>query len=280
MPTWPISDGSLHFDMRGEGETIIATHGLCESSAYWTKSGVADALSDRFRVAAFDMRGHGKTTTTGDPARYDVDSLAADIDVLADHLGLERFHLLGHATGSVISVRYAATRPDRVRSLAVTSAAAATAMISEDPKKNAKFFGNLVRLFEQGDWARIFPRIKSNPWPFLQGIDQHRDRIKLWSQIEDMFCANDPKTLARFVGDFYTDPDPHLDLVARIVCPTLIHIAELDDLMIAPSEQLVQSIEGAEQLVYPAIGHMSAFEAPKKLSADLIDFFRRAAEQS
>ena len=67
---------------------------------------------------------------------YRLDNLVADVLAIADVLGAERFHLVGHDWGGQVAWTTAALHPERVRSLAVISrphpAAFVAAMRSDD----------------------------------------------------------------------------------------------------------------------------------------------------
>ena len=52
--------------------------------------------------------------------------------VLLDDLGLERFDLLGHSMGGIVSMRYVLAHPERVRSLVLMDTAAGTAVDNAD----------------------------------------------------------------------------------------------------------------------------------------------------
>lgn len=87
----------------GSGPPIVLVHGLGCSHRHWRR--VARRLSRRFRVFAWDSRGHGKSlaaaTTSLSLAR-----LANDLRNLLDHFGLERAVLVGHSMGALTVMRY------------------------------------------------------------------------------------------------------------------------------------------------------------------------------
>ena len=104
MPYLPRPGAHLFYDISGDGETtILTTHGLTHCGAYWSRTGVSATLADAgFRVVDMDLRGHGRSVPVeGQDPGYTVEHVAADIGALASHLGVERFHLLTHATGGM-----------------------------------------------------------------------------------------------------------------------------------------------------------------------------------
>jgi pimeloyl-ACP methyl ester carboxylesterase len=113
-------------DTGGIGTPIVLLHANTGTSATWEAQATAFAR-EGYRVIAFDRRGWGKSVA--DPATGpQPGSVAADLDALANHLELERFHLVGIAGGGFVSLDYAAWRPERLRSLVV---AASTGQFAE-----------------------------------------------------------------------------------------------------------------------------------------------------
>lgn len=81
---------------------ILFLHGFPDSHDLWLPH--MEALSDRFHVISFDMRGAGKSTAPARPTGYRIPRLLDDIDqVLTLTRGpTGRAHLVGHDWGSMI----------------------------------------------------------------------------------------------------------------------------------------------------------------------------------
>src|SRR4051794_23238630 len=65
-----------------------------------------DPLGDEFRLLYVDERGQGRSERT-DPESLSLEVFARDVDLLAEALGLERFALLGHSFGAIITTWHA-----------------------------------------------------------------------------------------------------------------------------------------------------------------------------
>ena len=126
MPYFEKENLKLYYEDVGKGEPIIANHGLSENTIYWSESGVTAKLAEKYRVISMDMRGHGRTVVKGEPYGYDADTMASDFDDLADFLGLDKFHILTHATGGMVGARYGMTRSERLISLMLIDTGSAT----------------------------------------------------------------------------------------------------------------------------------------------------------
>lgn len=267
MPEVRTGGAALYFQDLGKGPPAIALHGFSETSDYWTAGGFADLLVDDFRLLPMDLRGHGRSRVSGAKPGFDVETLADDIDRLADALRLDRYCVLAHATGSVVALRHAMRRPDRLAGLVLTSAASATAMVSVDPQENATFFGRMAGFYARHDWQEILPRLRASPRPFLHRLDHAPDPEAAWAAILNVFARNDPRTLARFVEGFYVDPDPYLEGLRRITAPTLLVTAEYDELMTDPSRLIAENVPGVRVEHLAGVGHMTAVECPEALAA-------------
>jgi pimeloyl-ACP methyl ester carboxylesterase len=96
---------------------MVLLHGLGERAASWDP--VLDALADRFRVYALDLRGHGDSDW---PGTYSFELMAADVAGLLDELGLGSVTLVGHSMGGAVAYRVTMSRPDLVGRLVVEDA--------------------------------------------------------------------------------------------------------------------------------------------------------------
>jgi pimeloyl-ACP methyl ester carboxylesterase len=88
---------------------MVHRHRRHRHSATWEPQATAFAR-EGYRVISFDRRGWGKSLA--DPATGpQPGSVAGDLDALANHLGLDKFHLVGVAGGGFVSLDYAAWGP-------------------------------------------------------------------------------------------------------------------------------------------------------------------------
>jgi len=112
----PGPAGNLYVRDGGKSEhiPIVFVHSLAGNGGQWALQ--LDHLRRRRRAVAFDLRGHGEADPAED-ADYSIAGLAADLEAVADQLGLRRFILAGHSLGSVVAIEYASRHPERVAGL-------------------------------------------------------------------------------------------------------------------------------------------------------------------
>ncbi len=84
----------------GEGSPVIALHGWLDNAASFNPLA---ARLEGIRLIAVDMAGHGLSEHRPHGFSYDIWHYVEDLFYLAKALELERFSLLGHSMGAVIS---------------------------------------------------------------------------------------------------------------------------------------------------------------------------------
>jgi pimeloyl-ACP methyl ester carboxylesterase len=104
-----------HVVTGGNGPPLLLVHGWPENWYAWRL--VMPALAENYTVIAVDMRGIGLTDKPSQG--YDAATLANDLIGLMDALGHDRFAVVGHDIGLVISYALAADHPDRVDRVAL-----------------------------------------------------------------------------------------------------------------------------------------------------------------
>ncbi|MCR0983083.1 alpha/beta fold hydrolase [Roseomonas populi] len=97
----------------GQGDPVVLVHGFSSNvENQWVRSGVMPKLADRYRVIAFDGRGHGLSDKPHDPALYGPEA-SRDTSRLLDHLGLRKAHVVGYSLGAHLVAWLVTDSPDR-----------------------------------------------------------------------------------------------------------------------------------------------------------------------
>ncbi len=115
MATLNRNGVNLHYVDEGSGPAILLTHGFAASSQMW--QGQIEAFRDRYRVIAWDMRGHGQTDSPDDPADYSEPATIADIAAVLDACGVESAVIGGLSLGGYMSLAFNLAHPEQTRAL-------------------------------------------------------------------------------------------------------------------------------------------------------------------
>ncbi|HUY38248.1 MAG TPA: alpha/beta hydrolase [Candidatus Binataceae bacterium] len=104
----------IHYAACGKGAPLILIHGWPQTWYEWRR--VMPILADRFAMVAPDMRGLGDSSRPS--SGYDKKTVANDLWLLMhDHLGHQKFDVVGHDWGAPVAFRLAADHPEAVTHL-------------------------------------------------------------------------------------------------------------------------------------------------------------------
>jgi pimeloyl-ACP methyl ester carboxylesterase len=131
MPIKPVNDEfiiagemTLHYVQWGtDGTPVVCVHGLTANAFCF--QALADALSPKYRVFAYDLRGRGDSDRPEDD--YSIPTHANDLLELLDGLGLDKPVIVGHSLGASIALYFAAHYPERISKLVLLDGGAPVA---------------------------------------------------------------------------------------------------------------------------------------------------------
>ena len=199
-------------------QPIVFHHGWPLSADDWDNQMMFFVLNG-FRVIAHDRRGHGRSTQTD--TGNEMDTYAADVATLTDHLDLKNAVHVGHSTGGGEVIHYVArAKPGRVAK-AVLIGAVPPIMVKSDKNpgglpievfdgfraaqvaNRAQFFHDVAAGPFYGfnrPGAKVSPAVVENWWRqgMMGGTKAHYDCIKAFSETdftEDMKSVDVPVLL-------------------------------------------------------------------------------------
>ena len=128
------------FDGTAKKPAVILLHGFPVSSAMWIPL-IEPLVAAGFRVVAFDQRGYSPGARPRGIENYQVQHLRNDVIAVADTLGLQTFHLIGHDWGAVVGWYSVMAAPQRILSwtaLSVAHPAAFSEALQNDPDQQSR----------------------------------------------------------------------------------------------------------------------------------------------
>jgi 3-oxoadipate enol-lactonase len=237
-------------------ETLVLLHAAMGSSRRlyaWVPR-----LARDFRVVRPDLRGHGHSETPAASLPFTLPRLARDVIELADHLGVDRFHLAGSSAGAIISMKVAIDYPHRLLTVADF---ASTPGLGPSNVDATKWLAHIERRGVRGfledtiadrfDLARVDPRFVE--W-FL---DESAKTSAAW--------------LARFVP-LMRSVDLTDDL-PKIPCPMLAVVPDHDPISsMAQYEVIRDRVPGVKFIVYAGLPHNITDAVPDRCAEELHRF--------
>ena len=99
-----------------DGVPVIALHGWLDNAASFARLA---PLLPGLRIVALDFAGHGHSDHRPPGGSYAIWDYAHDVLQVAEQFGWQRFSLLGHSMGAIVSVLLAGAMPERIERLAL-----------------------------------------------------------------------------------------------------------------------------------------------------------------
>ena len=252
--------GKVTYRESGDGPPLVVLHGIGSGAASWAAQ--LEALSDRFRVIAWDAPGYGGSDRLAPdtPAAMDyADTLAAFLDAL----GIERCRLVGHSLGALMACAFARRWPERVAGLMIADPAAGYA--NADPETRATRMDARLGLLD-----RLGPRgmadERSGVLLSETASPEARDRVReVMAQIRPDGYRQAVAML--FGGDIHAD--------AREIRMPVLVVCGGDDTVTPPAgcRAVAGSFPQARFEILPGLGHASYVEGPDAFNAALLAHF-------
>ncbi|HEY3831466.1 MAG TPA: alpha/beta hydrolase [Acidimicrobiia bacterium] len=252
MPELITDDGlRIAYDVWGDvGDRppVVLHHGFAANAfVNWVRPGLVDALAGAgHHVVALDARGHGRSDTPHDPARYGHGRMADDVQQLVDHLGFERYDLAGYSMGGVVSATVA-SRDHRVQRLVLGGVG-----------------GALVDRELVGRRQQRMARVVDG----LEATDASQVSDPSGAAFRNFAKATGADLLA--LAAVARGGGRERIAVENITAPTLVLVGD-DDALAQRADLLAAAIEGATLTVVPG-NHLSAVAKPEFRDA-LVAFF-------
>ncbi|MCW2785059.1 MAG: alpha/beta hydrolase [Marmoricola sp.] len=240
---------------------LVMGHGLLFSTTMWRHQ--IETLRSTYRCIAVDWRGQGATPPPDDG--YDMDTLAADLISLIEHLGVGPVHYAGLSMGGFVGQRVAARRPDLVRSLILLD----TSSGPEDPEKISRYrlLAAIYGLFGMKPLVGQVAPIMFTP-EFI-ATPGGTATVRTWVR---ELKPNNRRGIKQAIRGV-TDRLPIADELGTITAPTLVIVGASDVATpVAKAETIVAGIAGSQLVVIPDVGHVSTLEAPAAVTALMTEF--------
>ena len=260
---------ALHYCEWGAAESrpLVLLHGITGHARSWDH--LASALQPGYRVIALDQRGHGDSQWAPG-ADYSVGAMAADVERLADHLGLGRFLLLGLSMGGRVSIGFAGTHPERVERLIIVDIGPDIAPAGMERIRGA--IGTAPERFTTQEEAFEYAR-RGNPL-YAEAELRHRVSHGL-TRLPDGGLVWKYDTAIREAMRLGTRREAMnlWEPLARIACPTLlVRGAESDIVSPEIAKRMLATLPDARLVEIAGAGHTVPGDQPEAFAAAVRSF--------
>jgi 3-oxoadipate enol-lactonase len=256
-----INGINLAYSDAGQGIPLVFLHAFPFNRTMWEPQ--LKSLSDRFRVIAIDLRGHGESDA---PLwRYSMDQFADDVKGLLDHLAIRQAVLVGLSMGGYIIFSFWRRYPERVKALVLAD----TRATPDNDEGRAKRIAMAQALYKDGPNA-----VADLMMPMLLSPASQTGRPDLVQRVRRIITCTQ---LSGIIGDLMAlhDRPDSVPLLKDITCPTLVLVGE-QDIGTPPSDArlIAEGIKGARLEIIPGAGHISNLEQPEAFNRAIASFLK------
>jgi pimeloyl-ACP methyl ester carboxylesterase len=192
-----------------------------------------------YRFIAYDRRAEGNAVD--------------DLEALAAHLALDRFHLVGTAAGGIVAVDYALTHPERLISLVIANSV--VGIQDED-------YVEMARRLRPAPEFNAIPAEIRELGPSYRAANAEGTRR--WKELSKPMTPQGTKNRITFAA------------LETIAVPTLLLTGDAD-LYTPPSvlRLVAARFPNAESVVIPECGHSAFWEQPEAFNTAVLDFLAK-----
>ncbi len=250
------------------GRTVVLFHGMNFFAAAFEVT-IEALRREGFRVVAIDRIGFGRSSKPD--THYNLHMPARHSKMLIDKLGLDRVAIVGHSMGGMVATRFASTYPETTSHVVMVNQIGLT-----DPRP-----GN-----EWTDPEVAYERALATDYPGLLASHTRyyprgwKPEYLCWVGVQyGLTLSGDWPRMARVraAQRMILFEDPVVHEWQNISSKALV-IGGAEDRLVddypARARHVAESLQNAELVLFPEVGHAPAFDSPDEFHAELIRFLK------
>lgn len=246
MPYIDRGGVKVFYEVHGEGQPILLSHGYSATSQMW--QGQVNAFPGH-KVIAWDMRGHGQSDSPEEQSLYSEAHTVADMAAILAECGEKQAIIGGLSLGGYMSLAFNVAHPNQVRALMLFDTgpgyknATAREGWNETSEKRAVAF-ETKGLGAMGGSAEV-------------RVSSHRSADGLARAARGMLAQFDARII---------------ESLPNIAVPTLVLVGANDQPFLGASEYMASKIPGAAKEMIPEAGHSANIDQPAAFNAAVTRF--------
>ncbi|HYL59517.1 MAG TPA: alpha/beta fold hydrolase [Candidatus Acidoferrales bacterium] len=250
MPYLDRDGVKIYYEERGTGPAILLSHGYSASARMW--QGQLDALSDSYRLIAWDMRGHDRSDSPENPALYSHDATVADMAAILDACRVDRAVIGGLSLGGFMSLAFHLAHP--ARTLALMLFDTGPGYKRDEPRQAWN------RMAESTAVAYETQGLTAAGTSAEVTLARHRSAKGLALASRGMLSQTDGRVIESLPG---------------ISVPTLVLVGADDAQFLPSAEYMAAKIPHAEKVVLAGAGHAANIDQPAAFNSAVRSFLQR-----
>lgn len=258
-----IPDFKIVYADGGAGDVIIMLHGIgVDKDNSWL--GFAKYCTPNYRVIIPDIPGFGESSKPQDK-NYSIMSQVERLHLFVKELKLTKFHLVGSSMGGAIAGNYAATYPEKIKTLGLFDIfGVITPTKSEYYSLLEKGINPLI-VKDENDYDKYLEFVYLKPPQLPSFIKKHRAKERV----------RDASFMEKISVDLLSDMFELESKLDKITAPSLIIWGDSDRLFHVSSVPVFEKgIKNSKSVIIKECGHVPMLEKPAETASIYQDFLR------
>ncbi|NND31606.1 MAG: alpha/beta fold hydrolase [Saprospiraceae bacterium] len=269
-------DDSLYVKVVGNGHPLLLVHGGPGLSHDYFLPHML-ALAGKYQLIFYDQRASGRSSIDVDSNSVSLHGFISDMEDIRKHLDIDRWSILGHSWGGLLTLHYALEYPERVARLVLVSAIPGSSELQQEIQaiqksretaedSLAKEVIMATEAFKNGEIAAYESLFKA--LFTAQFYDRnYADSLEL--AFQPSFLEGNRKL--RYLSKDVSDYDIHLAL-EPIKSPSLLIYGAHDPLSGDPALLYARYLPSADLIIIPHAGHFPFIEQKPAFFQAVTDF--------
>lgn len=257
-----VNDLMINYTDEGpeEAPVIIFIHGFPLNLTMWEKQ--MDVLKDKYRVIAYDIRGHGESDAGNES--FSIDLFVSDLISFMNSLKINKASLCGLSMGGYIALNAIENHPERFESLVLCD----TSCLADTPEAKERRIKAIENIIKNGVVNYAEESIKN-----LFAPESFTTNITEVSAVKDMIINTSELSLCSTLLALSARHET-CSRLPELNVPILVIVGEHDGITpLSVSQIMLEKIKDSALKVVSHAGHLSNLENPPVFNSFLKKFF-------
>lgn len=257
---WPYLEGGPP-----DGDVVVLVHGFGGDKDNWVM--YSPQITAQYRFISMDLPGFGENDRSMD-RDYGIASQVERLRQFLDALGITKCHIGGNSMGGHISLQFALSHPEYLKTLTLYNNAGVVGENESELQGAIANGENALAIHSVEDVKRMMAFVTHKPAPipgqfrkiFFEDANAHKDLLDkiFWSIVETAVH------------------NPLNEKLKNLNVPTLIIWGRHDRLIdVSCAEAVHAGVENSELVIFEDVGHVPMIEKPKETAAVKLAFLAK-----
>ena len=254
MPDITVNGLRIRCEERGSGMAMVWAHGLGGTCQEWER--VMEFFQGRYRVVAYDARGHGSSEKPDRPEAYSQGIMVEDMRGVMDVLDINRAIIGGHSMGANVAFNFAIRYPEQCIGVIPVGIGSG----SSDREWWREWWGKLADTADKEGIEAYVEEMQKLPAWGSAFADPQMGKPLIRAEL-----SNSPEAIANIIRGVQRERPSIFELALKLEqlpVATLVVMSEGDTPVAECSRFMVEHIPRATLAIIPAKSHWTHLEAP------------------